>query len=394
MFRAEAGIAVSLLLLPSVVYICAKVRTGVVWGLLPALPVTLALGYFFYQAETSSDFRWQLEPDVEHELMDRRNLAPLHAQATGADSARQYAVALNWMLGDVEKNNATYVRSLINKPATWAHRYLFFMYPSAAQVPGLSFGQRVIGFLQVHCIYFILLLGLLLTAAGSLAGVKRLHMALFVAGALLLLASSFTVNQYNRITQPLMAVTFCWALYLWIGSFSKTTMAAVPSQRLWRVVLMACTVLLTGYTLHSNHQTAYTENQLEAQIESRLNRVLQNHPQRTWVVTAANYTAYKTPALQPFTGFGNKSLLLPEIGQYSANPFFLSTIAQLTGCPPTNFECRMQFINNHKSEVIIIANKRRLQLYEYYMQAVYGLNLNWSNSPRIHLADDTYCWLP
>lgn len=394
LFRAEAGVAVTLLLLPSVLYIYITVPSRWTWGLLPLLPVALALCYFFYQAENNPDFRWRLEPDVEHELMDRHNHAPFTPHATWADSVRQYAVAQQWMLGDVQKNDAAYIRSLINKPDTRIHRYFFFLLATTGPTYTPPLLHRFAGFAEANTLFLLLLGFLFLTAAGRWWCAARLHMALFGGIVLVLLAGSFTVHQFNRITQPLLAVTFCWAMFLWLHSFNATNTTFGIGQRLIRAALMVLAIVYIGYSFTKHTYTARAENRLEALIEKRLHTVLQKYPQRKWVLTAANYTAYKTPALQPFTGFGNKTLLIPEIGQYSANPAFLQTIANLTGCPPTDFKCRMQFIDAHKSETIIIATEKRLHLYETYMQAVYGVQLNWSSAPRIHLAGDTYFWLP
>lgn len=393
LFRAEAGIVVTLWLLPSVLFMGTPAKRYWVWRGLPALPVAFAVGYFLIQAENNPDFRWQLEPDVEHELMDRKNLLPSTEAVTLADSARQYALT-QWMLGDVQKNNAAYIRSLINKPDTWIHRYLFFLFPSSRQAPVPTFQERLSGFAGAHAMFFALLCGLLLTAAGPLWYRKRMHMVLFAVAAMGLLAGSFTVNQYTRITQPLQAITFCWLLFLWIGTYGQSPVTPALWQRFVRTGVALLALLYTGTCLLSHTNTATAENRLEAQIENRLNTVMASQPQRKWVLTAANYTAYKTPALQPFTGFGNKTLLLPEIGQYSANPAFLATGAKLTGCPKTDFKCRMQYVDKHKSEIIFVSTEKRLKLYEQYMQAVYGVRLDWSTAPRIHLAGDTYFWLP
>lgn len=393
MLRAEAGIVVTLFLLPSVLLIETPAKKYLIWRCLPVLPVAFALGYFLIQAENNPDFRWQLEPDVEYELMERKNLKPLTPAATSADSMRLHALT-QWMLADIQKNNVAYIRSLINKPDTRLHRYLFFLFPSSHRAAVPAFQKRLGDFCRAHTIFFALVCGLLLTPVTPLWHRQRLHMVLFAIVATGLIAASFTINQYNRITQPLMAITFCWLLYLWIGSFGHTTAKTTLWQRLLRSGVALLALFYTGISLRSHTNTAVAENRLEAQIENRLNTVLASQPQRKWVLTAANYTAYKTPALQPFTGFGNKTLLLTEIGQYSANPAFLATGAKLTGCPKTDFKCRMQFVDKHKSEIIFISNQKRLKLYEQYMQAVYGVRLNWSTAPRIHLADDTYFWLP
>ena len=393
LLRIEAGTASTLVLLPSAVWIIRRYRAPLIGLIAAASFLMIAVwGVYIFETACSNDFRFRLEPDVEYELMDRMNFVPLSAMKTTADSCRYQAVK-NWMLGDVRLNNAPFIRSLINKPPGMVHRWLFFLFPTDSPHQDFLTIQNIFKLLAQNASVYLLLLILAGIAISAARWSASFHLLIFAVMATALIAASFSVNDYNRVVQPLTGVVACWSVLLF---FTGIRFHALSSVYKWGGIPIAVFLSVAGCKLHyDNTINARALNASEAAIQARLDHAINHYPERKYIVLAGDYfTAMQTPALSPFLGFADKILLLPEMGQYSNNRSYLETIGKKTGCAGEDFLCRMAFIEKNKRSMLLIARERRLKLYESYMKGVYGFNMRLSDAPREILTDETFFWMP
>lgn len=393
LLRVEAGTAVAVLLLPSAAWLLRNTGKQLLQLGAPAALIALLLSYYFFQITTSKEFYFQIEPELEYELKDRANVIPLSAMKTSADSARYEAVAQNWMLGDVRLNTVQYMRSLANKPTDMKHRLLFFLYPSQNREKQLLQWSDIRNVLRGSALPFALMLTLLLLSLVLKKKEQALHIGLFMAAALILLAATFSVNAYNRVLEPLTGIALCWSMLLFLAALPDRYETGKKLNRIIAVAMLLL-VVTSFVRQYQYYRKAEGLNKEEAHIENRIEQAIAAHPERNYFMTAVDFTFLQSPALHPFTGFHNKTFILPEIGQYSGNHYFLKTIGSITGCAGDDFVCRMQFIEANKKQTLIVGKERRLKLYERYMKHVYDVEMNLTSGVREPLAGDTYFWLP
>jgi len=132
----------------------------------------------------------------------------------------------------------------------------------------------------------------------------------------------------------------------------------------------------------------------ELMLQQTIDSVISSHAERKYVAVIGDFTVFNTGVFVPFTGFGDKQLILTELGQYSRNPEFLEAISKHTGCEGKDFKCRVAFIDKHRSEFIIVAKRKRLLLYKQYLKSVYNYDVDFSRSKSLLLQDEIYFWLP
>lgn len=386
--RAEAAVVVLIMAIPLIGLVWYKKTKRVLASVVPVFFVVIAFwGYYLYTISTSTEFYYNIEPEIEYEIMDRKNVVPLAQMLNGADSVR-YLAATSWFLGDVEQVTPKFMRGIIQKPKDITHKYFFFSTTNFFS----RFNPQILWQLKYYWwwLLLLLLLPLYLFLAGANKTYVAVLMAFYAIGGVLLF-QSLTISALPRVVEPVLAVLATGGA--WVGLQAKTPHAQRGIAKILAGVLLLLSICI-GVNVFCHQQKLAAR---ATAAEQKLNRIahdfLFNH-NRKYVLLTGDWSIVNTGFWKQYEGFKNKTLLLFEAGQFSANPAFLSTNARLTGCPPTDFKCRIQFADTHKNETIFIATEKRLKLYETYMQAVYGVQLNWSSAPRIHLAGDTYFWLP
>lgn len=353
--------------------------------------VCFALAYG-YLVVFSNDYYYKTEPDIEYELLDRRNIVPLSDMTSGEDSAKYLAVTQYWMLGDVDRTTVEFVRKTIDKNNTWFDRLLFFLRPVEHKDKRLINLEGWVDMMLTKPIYalYILFLCLLLFYT------RGIQIALFTGLSFVVLtifvSLSFTINSFARITDPMLG----------LGCVLHTVV--LYKQRGWEkpplnnslipiLSIIAILALFSQKLFHFKAETRYLSIK-QTSIRKTLQQACES-TDRKYVVIFLDQVCLNTgDALQVFDVFNGKTLLLPDFAQFSANSYFLSTTQRRTNCEATDFLCRMKFIQDHANESIIIGAKDRLDFFKYYMQNVYKYKFDVTQSPHIWLDYTTYIWLP
>lgn len=390
--RPEAAIASMMLFMPFWVWIMRKqLRPAFIVVLPPLLFVLIFVGYYWWQTHSSEAFYYQLEPNVEYALMDRQEAIPLSEMKTREDSAR-YIAARRWMLGDTRQTTPSFLRRLIASDDSPEKGFLFFFQPGSQLAPAELAKVLYQRLAAQPAVLFILFMLLLWPWSSNRLTHHAAVLSLF-AYSLFLLTLSMFVREYPRVTQPfLFCVTVAFIIYFF------SSIDQLPKIFTIRRAAFSIVFLFILAFIIPQSQTLYQESAKkradQQSLRQKINQLLHDNPNRKFVAVMGNWDVFDTGVFDPFTGFGEKTLLLTEIGQYSANNAFLETTRTRTGCAGRDFLCRIAFLEKHRQDIIFIATPARVDLYHTYMEMLYQYNFDIRSASRILLTRDTYAWLP
>lgn len=379
LFRPEAAIAALLLFTP-LLFILANynLRQTLRQIAFPAMAVMIFIAYYSWNIHYNDSFYYQLEPDVEYEIMDRKNIVPLSDMKTLEDTAK-YLAATNWMLGDVNKTTPEFLRSIINKKSS-----------SAYTLNIIKMEQSMFETLQGNKYFLLLVVASFIILFLTISFQKAIFATLWILFGLILLSLSFSINNYDRIVQPFL---FIFSSGIVLVLFSCSSLSKKRTVVIILILLFA-TILLIPKSLSVMYKQSANLSNRENTLQQTINSIIYSHPERKYVAIIGNYFVFNTGVFKPFIGFGDKQLILTEIGQYSCNPEFLKAISKHTGCKGEDFKCRIKFIYKHRSEFIIIAKRQRLELYKNYLMSTYDYHIDFGKSKSQLLQDEVYVWLP
>jgi len=379
LFRPEAAIAALLLFTPLLFMLANyNLRQTLRQIAFPAMAVMIFIAYYSWNIHYNDSFYYQLEPDVEYEIMDRKNIVPLSDMQTLEDTAK-YLAATNWMLGDVNKTTSAFLRSIINKKNRYAYNLNI-----------IKMEQSMFETLQGNKYFLLLAVASFIILFLTIRFRKAVFATLWVLFGLILLSLSFSINNYDRIVQPFLFI-FSSGIVLVLfscSSFSKKRTVVII------LILLFTTILLVPKSLRVMYKQSASLSMRENTLQQTINSFIDSHPERKYIAIIGDLSIFNTGVFVPFVGFGNKQLILTEMGQLSGNPEYLKTISSYTGCKGGDFKCRIAFMIKHQNELIIIAKKQRLELYKQYLMGVYNYHSDFSKSKSQLLQDEAYVWLP
>jgi hypothetical protein len=339
--------------------------------------------FYFYKINFGNEFYYNLEPDVEYNIVDNRNIIPLSFMKTKEDSAKYIAVAENWMLADIMQIKPEFIRSLIsqNKEKHTADFDLLKLHLEKI----FKLLQSNIGFALSLSIVIIYLL-----FAKQFRSIFGFILVIIIA--LLFISLSFIVNIYSRVVEPMLFLTSVYLFYLF---FQKTSKQYTLRHDIFAYISIVVGCIVLFYYFIEYKQTSDSIKQKQQSIKNKLNTVFSEYAtKRKYVVVMFDYTFLNTGAFIPFTGFDEKDIFFTEIGVFSGNKEFLKAGAEISKCELYNFECKMKFLAKNKNKLIIFSKEKRQDLYNHYLKCIYNLDWNMKTGEKILLQDDSYIWLP
>jgi hypothetical protein len=350
--------------------------------------IILFLGVYSYKISNDNSFYYQIEPDVEYEIMDRKNIVPLSYMNTKKDSAK-YLAATKWMLGDFRKVNPDFMKSIINKQSK---SDLFGLIFNLNQFITNNLLDNIYILLSRNKqqLFFFITVSVLLFYSVSFKTVV-FGWLIYLLGFSIMIYS-LSINYYDRVIQPLFFTISC--LFLFFVHLHAQQVNKPDIKKIYKFIMVLTTTLLILFQFRLNLITANKLTDAETEVENTLSRIFSEHNNRKYVVVIGDFVPFNTGTFKPFVGFNDKTLIMTEMGQQSANPSYLKTIATYTGCRGDDFKCRIQFIENNFKQSILITNTRRIELYKIYMKAMYGFDFDLTKAKRYDLQNDTYVWIP
>jgi len=375
-FRPEAAIAIFLLFFVYALFFQQRVQL-LKMLLIPFLLIAVFFSAYQVNIRINPSFYYQLEPDTEYEIVDKRNVVPIAAMKNARDSARYTAITSYWMLADVKQTPPSFIKSLIQRsndisPDKRWHLFLSRLNPETYRL------------LVDENLFTILAFVLLLCMPHKS---RKVSLLMLCCGAMLM-SLSFTVNIYLRVVQPLLFIIFGFLLFHFFHYGPKLRF----SHSVHFAIVLSAIGLLT-LSFRSHHHQAVSIKQTQQHIKQTIDQVLARYQKRSMVVIAGDFIPFNTGAFNAHTGFEGKKLLVTEFGQFSGNPAFLASAGKVTGCSATDFVCKMEYIQQQQDNIILFGKKKNISFYSQYLRAVYGANWNLQGE-YIPLDDDSYILIP
>lgn len=386
-YRPEAGLAATMLVLFGVFIITKSFDFRIILRFIPIFGIILfSFAYYSYQLNHNDSFYYQLEPNVEYELIDRKNKVPLSSMTSTKDSAR-YIAASQWMLGDIKETTPSFLHSLIPDKNNLFHLGIFpFSLKDTDSIKELARDYQELS-VNYSLILGVLIL-LLLISISSFNVKLTVRLALFIGLGLFLLGLSFMVNAFPRVIEPLFALLVTWSILVFLSYYVEGRT---------KIIIGSLSVIFTLYfgnnIAHSMIKSAHALSQKERTIYTKLEEIKSSTKDKPYVFILEDFFIANTGAFHSFVDFEDKTLLIPSMGQFSGNPAFLSYNAQLTSCPIDDFLCRMQFINDNKEKAVIFSSANRLAVYKEYLSKRYNYTLDIALDDANILFDNSLYWV-
>lgn len=351
-----------------------------VWGY--GVFVLFFIAAYWHNISNSNEFYYSLEPNVEYEIVDRRNVIALSEMKNAIDSARYKAVAEQWMLADVKQTPPAFIKSLICKKGCKDNCNKSTI---SSFFPVLNSNQ--FEFLIAENSYVLLLLIFL-----PIFSLRKTKLAIpIVLMGLVLISLSFSVNVLMRVVQPMLFVLCLITLLL---TMAKGVFANLNNRPFILLLLFTSGTTLLYSEIRMNIGKGGYIKKTHGEVQAKVDEILSRYPLRKTVVIMNDYTPFNTGTFLPFTGFNGKKIIITEFGQFSGNAAFLNANGKMSNCASNDFRCKMEYLNNHKTDLILIGKRQRLDFYSYYLKAVYGMDWYMTNGHSEHLYEETFFWIP
>lgn len=380
LMRIEAGIVSTIICVSSLTILNYKAFSSWFKRILPILAVVVcSLIYYNYQVQHNDSFYYQIEPDLEYEIVNRRNIIDIDKMTSSVDSARYLAVAHNWMLGDIKANPPSYIKSLIKNNSSSLRN-------NVKDIKWYLFTD-----LLRHRGHYLLMPILLLGLGVYKKSKKQLLITSFTLLSVLgFLALSFSVDAFARVYEPLLfimnflvVIGYCWLME--------------PNQNKHLVVSLVVplfgiiTMLVQFNNYYQIHQSLL---QTETSVSQTIEEQIINDNSRQYIVVLGDFALFNLPPFEAYQAFPDKQLFLPDFGQFTGCVGIQSTQQEASGCDEGDFSCFFSFLKAHKEEVILVASARKIAFIDYYLNTVYDLELNFSSSESYQLENESYIWKP
>jgi len=344
--------------------------------------VLVFIAAYYYNIANSKEFYYGLEPNVEYEIVDKRNVIALSEMNNAIDSARYKAVAEQWMLADVKQTPPAFIKSLICKEG---NKNCSNKSTISSFIPVLNSNQFQFLISENSCVFLIL-------TFLTVFSLRKTKLAVpIVLLGLLIISLSFSVNVYMRVVQPLLFI-LCFVSMLFM--VAKGAFSALDKKPFFLLLFFSFGTTLLYSEINMNVGKGDCVKKTHGEIQAKVDEILSKYPLRKTVVIMDDYTPFNTGTFLPFTGFDGKKIIITEFGQFSGNAAFLDANGKMSNCVSDDFSCKMEYLNNHKTDLIFIGKRQRLDFYSYYLKAVYGMDWYMTNGHSEHLYEETFFWIP
>ena len=381
-YRPEAGLAASILMICLIILLQRSLDLRLLLRYIPIFLILIAsFSYYHYQVANSSSFYYQLEPNVEYDIMDKRRIVDIGEMENQIDSARYFA-ASNWMLGDVKETTPAFLRSIIeSNGATNSPKF-----SALKEVSNHNLKLNTQTFLWENRFVLAILTFLVFYLLASKKYTGAIILIVFIGFSLVLIVGSFSINYFSRVTQPLMALLVFGSLVLFSQNGKKY------NHGIFLIIFSLVSIAFTWGTFKIILNEEKSLSHKEQHIISGISEILDKNYNREYVFVLDNFYVANTGSFQSFTYFDEKKMLIPAMGQFSGNPALIQYNSELTSCDVMDFLCIMKFIENNKENAIIFSSANRVKVFQKYLKDRYGFELNIPLDQAQILYDNSLYW--
>jgi hypothetical protein len=357
----------------------AIIALVVVWGMWYLQDVKQFLRIFLYpilltaiilisiaiQIKTGTDFYLQVEPDIELQFCERKNIQPLAVMKTHRDSVL-YITATNIMWSDPKILSAAYLRSLVKPEA--------FIYSDMGQWKRAFSDMRVIFGRYKSSLFLWLTLAITLYVVSPFK-TKKYRLLYFLAfeGSFWIMNAmqTYTAKINDRSFAPYISIFIFLHLILLLGSLKKN-----ESKR--GHLLLILFVIFFGVRI--------TELFYEAQLlkldliryQSNFEKIKKIAANRILVInsSSSDYLFLSYVPFQPFDFSFFKKVYLTDGYIIPFLPYYKSYLEKECNCNIYEFPSFWNYLKSIPTDIIVISSPQRIQIIKAYLKEIYQVDLS------------------
>ena len=372
--RSEPGMGMLFLFIPFSLLWHRSLRKTL---LAVALPLSISAGILFYiliDRNLTDEFHKRIEPDVEMQLTVRRNVVPLSAMKTAADSMK-YEAALNMLWGDPRVLDEKFLRSLIEDAP-----YLSISWKQVARA--LTYCAEYTRE-YAHLLLFSFLF--LLFASAWLYRKNGKLYALMPLGYFLVFFLAIFVQTYYVKMRPWSFSPYAALLLVSAALYFFKT---ADSRRFFYAGLFL--LLLAGIFHHRFVQAgSITEKKIYAYNRALYDSVKKIAKDETLLLNPTSYQSFLS-ASRPFEVFDYSDfhkLFFYESQLGSVLPGYREYLMKECSCDVFDFSQFYKYLSDEKypRTVYALSAQGRMRLIQQYLLIIHGFRLEYEEVPGVHL---------
>lgn len=377
-YRPEATTGVILLTLPALfIYRTLSLKKYFI-HLSPILVILLVYhALFIYTTTYSNEVYYQLEPDFEYEIMDKRNVIPISQMYNSNDSIK-YLMVNSWLLCDPDTIHPQFIRSIITNKEEYSSKFnLLAIYSNTQNVQ-----QHLMKILQSY--EFVLVMILISTFLFSLKRKSLWMLKTWIYVISLIFIIIFTIASIDTNLDRLFFRTV-----LTIGAFNIFFCTILTEGRSLRknivhyfllfglVISLLIDLPTTFQKIHINNQ-AIAKNQKDIEIINTL-------PQNTIVYMGGHDILNRHSSIFATSPIftNNKEVINLRFAQYYDTENHREILSKITGQENPRYIDILKYIKGNNDNILIIGSPEALKIWNNYNKIIYGIEMEYS-----HVAPD------
>lgn len=375
LLRPDAGLGTILLMVPIFFMLgLPSNRISILKGQFAFTAIAiLVFGYTQWHTYTTKSYHTSLEPNLEYEILEKRNVVPLSEMKTGADSAR-YLAAKSWFIADSAGLPISFLKSIILKNNAFQSRSVYFL-NGIKSIKEIRYEVEIL--VKSSKYLWLIFTGVCIWASFLMFSFIPLFVYLWVI--CLVVYMSAAINAVARNVDPMLLLSITVVL-LSIVQYRE------PFNKKYTIIEFLVSILLF---LGMSYWVIAQKKQKDIVVANNkhLYETIKNSSYKNvFLLVPLEY--------YPISPFFNPKLLdgkhLPiiEFGQYIHTAQGKKMVASSCGCKNEKFIDRFDALKL-KGDLLIVSTEVRLDLYKYYLKKVYDYDFNVT---KINCFDDRVCF--
>lgn len=331
--------------------------------LFPTLFLFSVLIAIAYDLKTTTQFYKQVEPDIEAQFCERKNIVPLSDMKSAKDSA-MYRAAKDILWSDPHILTPKFMRSLIRSEN--------FIYTDKRQweraVQNISTIAVQFWYLSIMCV--VLGIGVLFVRKNNSAGTYILWISFVSSFWVLTALQTYTVKVNDRSFSPLISLfIFCHIIML-LPHATKGLSAKAYS-------FIAGALILFAFHLYN---LKLESNQLKNDLESyqRNLETITEIASGKYLVVNSSSCDYLFSSNKPFHTFdfsAFKKIYITDGFNIPFLPYYRRYLEKECNCDMADFPSFWDYLRIKNEEVVVVSSLDRMEILTNYMNIVHSYNL-------------------
>ncbi len=360
--RPETG---ELILLLAIGYLllCYGLKKEVWLKSLPLfIPVLLIAGYVAYDRHTSTEFYMQVEPATDYQI-NIGNTISITEMKTTEDSMKYVALRAG-IINDPSKISTAFIKRVAGNRS-------MFVFNSTNFYRAVTILQQSIkDSYPMFLVNLILLgIGIIFLWATPSALVRLLLFQLFFWS--LIFGITYFMIMENRLFSPLLFfAAMAGILFLCQHNFHQVLHQQKSYGYTLSILFLAVTMaqLFSLQNTSVKYQADIKTNHLvyEQLKKEAAHKIIAPDTYTFMVIFFNNFLPFQTPDFSIF-----KKIFLLDIESLSLKPAYRTFLNNNCHCNSTHIEELYDYLYDHRQEVVLVGNAKRIHLFESYLKIVH-----------------------